>query len=94
MNILVTNDDGVESSGIRTLAKHLKKLGNVWVVAPERPQNAMGRAITLHKPLRLKQLGRQVFSVNGTPSDCVIVATAGFSLTAPSIYWCRESTKG
>ena len=75
MNILVTNDDGVESSGIRTLAKHLKKLGNVWVVAPERPQNAMGRAITLHKPLRLKQLGRQVFSVNGTPSDCVIVAT-------------------
>ena len=62
MNILVTNDDGVESSGIRTLAKHLKKLGNVWVVAPERPQNAMGRAITLHKPLRLKQLGRQVFS--------------------------------
>lgn len=74
MNILVTNDDGVESSGIRTLAKHLKKLGNVWVVAPERPQNAMGRAITLHKPLRLKQVGRQVFSVNGTPSDCVILA--------------------
>ena len=74
MNILLTNDDGVESSGIRTLAKHLKKLGNVWVVAPERPQNAMGRAITLHKPLRLKQIGRQVFSVNGTPSDCVIVA--------------------
>ena len=74
MNILVTNDDGVESSGIRTLAKHLKKLGDVWVVAPEKPQNAMGRAITLHKPLRLKQIGRQVFSVNGTPSDCVIVA--------------------
>ena len=74
MNILVTNDDGVESSGVRTLAKHLKKLGNVWIVAPERPQNAMGRAITLHKPIRLKRLGRQVFSVNGTPSDCVIVA--------------------
>ena len=74
MNILVTNDDGVESSGIRTLAKHLKKLGDVWIVAPDRPQNAMGRAITLHKPLRLRQIGRQVFSVNGTPSDCVIVA--------------------
>lgn len=74
MNILVTNDDGVESSGLRTLARHLKKLGDVWVVAPDRPQNAMGRAITLHKPLRLKQLGRRVFAVNGTPSDCVIVA--------------------
>lgn len=74
MNILVTNDDGIESSGLHTLAKHLKKLGDVWVVAPDRPQNAMGRAITLHKPLRLKPIGRQVFSVNGTPSDCVIVA--------------------
>ncbi len=74
MNILVTNDDGVESSGIRTLARQMKKLGDVWVVAPDRPQNAMGRAITLHKPLRLKTIGRQVFSVNGTPSDCVILA--------------------
>ncbi len=74
MNILVTNDDGIESAGLHVLATSLKTLGNVWVVAPERPQNAMGRAITLHKPLRLKQVNRQVFSVNGTPSDCVILA--------------------
>lgn len=74
MNIVVTNDDGIESSGIRTLATHLKRLGHVWVVAPERPRNAVGRAMTLHKPLRLKPVGRQVFAVNGTPSDCVILA--------------------
>ncbi len=74
MNILVTNDDGVESSGLRALATHLKTLGDVWVVAPDGPQNAMGRAITLHKPLRVRQLGRRMFSINGTPSDCVIVA--------------------
>ena len=74
MTILVANDDGIDSSGIRALAKALKTLGDVWVIAPERAQNAMGRAITLHKPLRLNQVGRQMFSVNGTPSDCMTLA--------------------
>lgn len=74
MTILVTNDDGIDSPGIRILAKALASLGDVWVVAPERAQNAMGRAITLHKPLRLNQVGRQTFSVNGTPSDCITLA--------------------
>jgi len=74
MTILVANDDGIDSPGIRALAKALASLGDVWVVAPERAQNAMGRAITLHKPLRLNQVGRQMFSVNGTPSDCITLA--------------------
>jgi len=71
MKILVSNDDGIDSRGIRELAKALKELGDVWVVAPERPQNAVGRALTLHKPLRLNQVARQMFSVNGTPGDCI-----------------------
>ena len=58
MTILVANDDGIDSPGIRALAKALASLGDVWIVAPERAQNAMGRAITLHKPLRLNQVGR------------------------------------
>lgn len=74
MTILVANDDGIDSPGIRVLAKALASLGDVWVVAPERTQNAMGRAITLHKPLRLTRVGRQMFSVNGTPSDCITLA--------------------
>ncbi len=85
MNILVVNDDGIESPGLHTLAKQLKKLGDVWVVAPDRPQNAMGRAITLHKPLRLKEISRRVFAVNGTPSDCVILG-AGRALRDRSIH--------
>ncbi len=85
MNILVVNDDGIESHGLHVLAKQLKKLGEVWVVAPDRPQNAMGRAITLHKPLRLKEVGKRVFSVNGTPSDCVILG-AGWALRDHSIH--------
>ncbi|MDT7042026.1 5'/3'-nucleotidase SurE [Candidatus Nitronereus thalassa] len=74
MTILVANDDGIGSTGIRALAKALSALGDVWVVAPDRVQNAMGRAITLHKPLRLTQVGRQMYSVNGTPSDCITLA--------------------
>ncbi len=74
MTIVVVNDDGIDSPGIHALAKALKSLGDVWVIAPERAQNAMGRAITLHKPLRLNQVGRHRFSVNGTPSDCITLA--------------------
>jgi 5'-nucleotidase len=69
--ILVTNDDGVGAPGIKALAAALRALGNVWVVAPDRPQSAVGRAMTLHKPLRLIQHGKQTFAVNGTPSDCI-----------------------
>ena len=71
VTILVTNDDGVGAPGIKTVATALKALGNVWVVAPDRPQSAVGRAMTLHKPLRLMQQGKQTFAVNGTPSDCI-----------------------
>ncbi len=72
--ILVTNDDGIHAPGIRVLAKALKTLGEVWVVAPEKTQNAVGRAMTLHKPLRLRQMRTRWFAVNGTPADCVTLA--------------------
>ena len=51
MRILVTNDDGVYAEGIRTLAKRLEPLGEVFIVAPDRPRSATGHSITLHKPL-------------------------------------------
>ncbi len=72
--ILVTNDDGIHAPGIRALAKVLRTLGDVWVVAPEKTQNAVGRAMTLHKPLRLRAIRTQWFAVNGTPADCVTLA--------------------
>ena len=72
--ILVTNDDGIHAPGIRALAKAMKALGEVWVVAPEKTQNAVGRAMTLHKPLRLRQIRSRWFAVNGTPGDCVTLA--------------------
>lgn len=72
--ILVTNDDGIQSPGLTLLAKTLEKLGEVWVVAPDRERTAVAHAVTLHKPLRVHQLGKRVYAVNGTPVDCVNLA--------------------
>lgn len=74
--ILLTNDDGIDAPGLRTLALALKPLGEIWVVAPEKPQNAVGRCMTLHKPLRLREVKKCWYAVNGTPADCVTLTLA------------------
>lgn len=73
VKILVVNDDGIHSRGLQVLASSMKDLGEIWIVAPEKPQNAVGRAITLHKPLRLQRRKQRVYAVNGTPADCVVL---------------------
>ena len=70
-HILVCNDDGVHAPGLHKLAGALKSLGDVTVVAPDRERSAASHALTLHKPLRVDQVKRRVFGINGTPSDCV-----------------------
>ena len=75
--ILVTNDDGVHAPGLAALASALDELGDVYVVAPDREQSAVGHALTLHRPLRVTTVGERRFSVNGTPSDCVNLAVLG-----------------
>jgi len=74
MHILVTNDDGIHSPGLTALAKALSKVGEVWVVAPDRERTAAAHAVTLHKPLRVQQRGTRVYAVSGTPVDCVNLA--------------------
>jgi 5'-nucleotidase len=74
MNILVTNDDGIESEGIAVLAQALEALGKVNIVAPEEEQSGISHAVTMHRPLRIKSLSKNKFSVDGTPSDCVAIA--------------------
>src|SRR5438552_19133585 len=75
--ILVTNDDGVHAPGLAALASALDELGDVYGVAPDREQSAVGHALTLHRPLRVTTVGERRFSVNGTPSDCVNLAVLG-----------------
>ena len=81
MRILVTNDDGIDSPGLRALADALKPLGEVWIVAPDRERTAVAHAVTLHKPLRLHRLAPRTFSVNGTPVDCVNLALLNATTT-------------
>jgi 5'-nucleotidase len=72
--ILVTNDDGVHSEGIKALADALKPFGDVTVVAPIQEASAIGHALTLRRPLRIDAIGAHVFAVDGTPTDCVNLA--------------------
>ncbi|HEU4502775.1 MAG TPA: 5'/3'-nucleotidase SurE [Nitrospira sp.] len=72
--ILVTNDDGIHSAGLTILAKALGRLGEVWVVAPDRERTAVAHAVTLHKPLRVHEMTKRVYAINGTPVDCVNLA--------------------
>jgi 5'-nucleotidase len=72
--ILVTNDDGIHSAGLLTVAKALRRIGDVWVVAPDRERTAVAHAVTLHKPLRIHEVGKHIYAVNGTPVDCVNLA--------------------
>ncbi|MGD0230696.1 MAG: 5'/3'-nucleotidase SurE [Syntrophorhabdales bacterium] len=74
MLILLSNDDGVDSEGLHALKESLAPTDEVWVVAPEAERTCIGHAITLHKPLRVKDLGGGVFSTNGTPADSVLLA--------------------
>jgi 5'/3'-nucleotidase len=72
--ILVTNDDGVHSEGIKALADALRPLGDITVVAPIQEASAIGHALTLRRPLRIDRIGPDVFAVDGTPTDCVNLA--------------------
>src|SRR3954471_1046586 len=74
--ILVTNDDGYRSDGLKALAAALSALGEVTIVAPMNEASAIGHALTLRHPLRLEHISERVHAVDGTPTDCVNVAVA------------------
>ena len=71
---LLSNDDGVNAAGLMSLLAGLKDLGEIVVVAPDTERSASGHAITISGPLRIKNLSENIFSVTGTPADCVMVA--------------------
>ncbi len=83
--ILVTNDDGIYSPGIQTLAKRLRELDTVVIVAPDRERSAAGHSMTLHRPLLIEELKESMFSVNGTPTDCVNIAVKGLLKDMPKL---------
>lgn len=85
MHILISNDDGYDADGLRCLGEALEAMATVWVVAPDQGQSAMGRAITLQRPLRVMQVAERLYKVNGTPSDCVNLAVNGVLPVRPDL---------
>lgn len=73
--ILVTNDDGIGSPGIKLLEEIARDLSpDVWVVAPEQEQSASSHSLTTRRPLRMSELANRRYAVDGTPTDCVMLA--------------------
>ncbi|HHL38884.1 MAG TPA: 5'/3'-nucleotidase SurE [Deltaproteobacteria bacterium] len=75
--MLISNDDGIRSEGIRALARVMKRLGRVYVVAPDRERSAASHSLTLHRPLRVERVGPSMYAVDGTPTDCITLAVHG-----------------
>jgi 5'-nucleotidase len=71
--ILVTNDDGIQSPGILALCEAMRELGDTWIVAPDRERSATSHSLTLHRPLLIDRIEDRTYSINGTPTDCVIL---------------------
>lgn len=72
--ILVTNDDGIHATGLQVLERIARSLSDdVWVVAPEMEQSAASHSLTINRPLRMRTLGEKRFTVDGTPTDCVLL---------------------
>jgi 5'-nucleotidase len=85
MVILVSNDDGIHSEGLTALETALQRVGEVYIVAPELEQTSMSHALTLHRPLRVREIAPKKLAVDGTPTDCVKLALTGLLPVRPDL---------
>ena len=85
MHILCTNDDGYMAPGLAILQSAARRLGSVHVVAPDREQSATSHSLTLHLPLRARTGPGGVSVVDGTPTDCVILALSALLEERPTV---------
>jgi 5'-nucleotidase len=81
---LISNDDGVHAPGVRALAAAVKDLGDVVIVAPHVERSASSHAISIHLPLRIEQVEPNIYAVEGTPADCVMLAIRKLLRRKPS----------
>ena len=72
--ILVTNDDGIHAEGLQVLRRSLQPLGRIVVVAPDRDNSAVSHSLTMTRPLQVRRIGEDTYTVDGTPTDCVVLA--------------------
>ena len=74
MKIILTNDDGIDAPGLATLRRCVQDEGKIVIVAPAQPQSGIGHKVTTRSPIRVKKLGHNRYSVDGTPADCSRIA--------------------
>lgn len=85
MRILLSNDDGCQARGLAALRDALADIADIVVVAPDRNRSGASNSLTLDRPLRVRQEGRNVFCVDGTPTDCVHLAITGLLSEEPDM---------
>ncbi len=85
LHLLLSNDDGIDAPGLRTLATRIGELGSVTIVAPDRDHSGASNSLTLERPIRVQQRSAAEFVVSGTPTDCVHIAMTGLLETHPDM---------
>ncbi len=83
--IMVTNDDGISSPGIKALQEAMACLGQTLVVAPERDNSAVSHSLTMSRPLRIRTIDENTFTLDGTPTDCVAVGLGKLFARKPDL---------
>lgn len=85
MNILITNDDGIHAQGLSVLKVALSDIARVMVIAPDRERSATGHSLTLTHPVRVEEIGEDLFVTDGTPADCVNIGVMGLISVKPDM---------
>ncbi len=83
--ILITNDDGIDSPGIVALQQALDGLATIIVIAPDRDNSAVSHALTMHRPLKVIMVRKNVYTIDGTPTDCVAVGLKKILTLSPDL---------
>ncbi|NYZ77559.1 hypothetical protein H0O02_04580 [Candidatus Micrarchaeota archaeon] len=84
MNIAITDDDGY-TEGVEILLSAAEEIGNAYAVLPDRQRSAVSVALTLHKPLRLNNVKKRIYTLNGNPADCTLFAIHSKELPKPDV---------
>jgi 5'-nucleotidase len=85
VDLLLTNDDGVDALGLRTLEAAMAAVGTVWTVAPNQEQSSKGHGFSLHAPVRVETRGERRWAVDGTPADCAYLALHQILPVSPAL---------
>ncbi|MBU1739297.1 MAG: 5'/3'-nucleotidase SurE [Proteobacteria bacterium] len=83
--ILVTNDDGVNAPGLLALADEMRKISRTVIIAPDRDSSAASHSLTMQRPLRVRELEADIYSIDGTPTDCIIIGTGKVLAEKPAL---------